>query len=612
MAVDLDYKKLGFMCGLEIHQRLATEHKLFCSCDAQLPNDVSIAEIDRRQRAVAGELGRIDLSAAFETQRGRKFVYNAFRKTTCLVDVDEEPPHEMNGEALSAAMQIVASFNAWVPAEFEPMRKEVVDGSDPSAFQRTLLVGHGGYMEFADRQIGVTSIFLEEESSGIEHSDSNMVIYNVDRLAIPLVEIDTEPEIRTPEEAKEVARRIGLLLRLTGRVQRGIGSIRQDVNVSIREGARVEIKGFQDLETMDKIIENEVRRQVNLIEIKKELQKRDARVHQPIDVTSVFGETNVKVLRRVLEDVSGVVMASRLQGYAGILGREINPGRRLGSEISDYAKLAGVGGLIHSDENLAGYGFTEGEMGELKRLLGMKEKDAFILVAGDKEACESALAFANTRAQQAALAVPNETRGVDSKMLITTFLRPLPGGARMYPETDVRPIPLDHEAYEVAKKLAVDVERITGMLRREIKNEQLEEQMLWSPYLGLFMKIVEKTKVKGSVVAPVLLDKMTQIRRMGKDIDSIGDEAMLMIFGEYAKGRITKAAIEEILKQAPTDGKAVEKAIKAGKLERIGGKELEKLVREAGRGKGKEEIVRQIMSRHRLNVDAEDLNNLLK
>lgn len=606
-----DYDKLGFKCGLEIHQRLATAHKLFCSCDAQLPNDVSIAEIERRQRAVAGELGRIDLSAAFETQRGRKFVYNVFRNTTCLVDVDEEPPHELNREALGVALQIVASFGAWVPAELEPMRKEVVDGSDPSAFQRTLLVGHEGSLEIEGRKLGISSIFLEEESSGIEHSDSNVVIYNVDRLAIPLIEIDTEPDIKSPEEAKEVARRIGLLLRLTGKVQRGIGSIRQDVNVSISGGARVEIKGFQELETMDKVIENEVERQANLLEIKKELQKKNATVHPPVDVTALFGETKVKLIRKSLEDVSGAVLASRLAGFAGQMGREINPGRRLGSEISDNAKLAGVGGIIHSDEDLSAYGFQESELGELRKLLGISDKDAFMLVAGEKEICEEAMALANTRAQQAALGVPNETRGVDSRMLITTFLRPLPGGARMYPETDVRPIPLDGDAYAEAKKNAVDVEKISRMLKREIKNEQLEDQMLWSPYLGLFSQIVEKTGVSGSVVAPVLLDKMTQMRRSGVDIDAISTEAILKIFSEYGSGRITKAAIEEIIRKAPATEKDVEHAIKSGKLERISGKHLEKLLKDEKGSKGSEEIMRDIMSKHRLNVDGDELNKLL-
>ena len=238
------YESIGFKCGLEIHQRLATKSKLFCSCNALLPHDVEIAKIERRQRAVAGELGKIDASATYETTRGRKFVYNAFRNTSCLVDIDEEPPHDLNLEALDIALQVAAEFDSSVPSEIQPMRKEVVDGSDPSAFQRTMLVGYNCYIVVDRKRINVSAIFLEEESSGIERKDSSAVVYNVDRLAVPLIEIDTDPDIKTPGQAKEVAKRIGLLLRLTGKVPQGIGSIRQDVNVSIKDGAKDRDQGI--------------------------------------------------------------------------------------------------------------------------------------------------------------------------------------------------------------------------------------------------------------------------------------------------------------------------------------------------------------------------------
>src|SRR5271157_1427359 len=292
------YEGIGFVCGLEIHQRLATKCKLFCSCDASISSDVSVGEIERMQRAVSGELGRIDPSAAFESSRGRKFVYNAFKKSSCLVDIDEEPPHGLNREALSIAMQIAASLGMRMPSELEVMRKGVVDGSDPSAFQRTMLVGYGGRLAFGKREITIPDLFLEEESSGIERSDREMVLYNIDRLGVPLVEMDTAPEIRTPEEAKAVAKRMGLILRVTGKVQRGIGSIRQDVNISIRGGERVEIKGFQELESMDAIIEREVERHLKLLEIKALLHKRKAVVHKAVDVTDIFKGTNAKILKQ--------------------------------------------------------------------------------------------------------------------------------------------------------------------------------------------------------------------------------------------------------------------------------------------------------------------------
>lgn len=604
------YKKIGFMCGLEIHQRLATRHKLFCSCDASISDDVSVTEIERRQRAVAGELGKIDPSATFESARGRKFVYNTFKRSSCLVDIDEEPPHELNTEALAIAQRIAASLGMNVPSEIEVMRKEVVDGSDPSAFQRTLLIGYGGRLKVGRREMVIPDLFLEEESSDIERSDREAVIYNVDRLGVPLVEIDTTPDIASPAEAKEVAKKIGLLLRVTGMVQRGIGSIRQDVNVSIREGDRVEIKGYQELDTIDAVIESEVERQLKLVELKKELQKRKAKVHEAVDVTAAFRNTGAKIVRQSI-DSGGTVLAARLEGFAGALGTEINTGRRLGSEISDYAKLAGVGGIIHSDENLAHYGFGEAEIAALGKKLGLAKGDAFMLVAAPKEVCATAMGFALKRAEHALVGVPKETRGVNAKLLITTFMRPLPGGSRMYPETDVRPIPVDRKQYELLKKDAIDPDAIARWLDKEIGNRQLSEQMLWSPYLPLFREILEKTKAEGSVIAQVLLEKTKEARRNGADVDGVSTSAFMRMFEVYKKEGVTKAALGEILKFAPRTAGDVDGVIKEKGLERISGKRLDALIAEFG-SKSRGELMKSVLTKYRLKVDGWELDAILK
>jgi glutamyl-tRNA(Gln) amidotransferase subunit E len=569
-----------------------------------------VAEIERRQRAVAGELGRVDPSAVFESAKGRKFIYNTFERATCLVDMDEEPPHNMNREALGIAMQIAASLDAKVPSELETMRKAVVDGSDPSAFQRTLLVGYDGRIAVGGKSIRVPEVFLEEESCGIEHGDKEVVIYNVDRLGVPLVEIDTVPEIRTPEEAKAVAKRIGLILRVTGKVQRGIGSIRQDVNVSIRGGERVEIKGFQELESMDAVIEHEVERHVKLLEIKQLLLKRGAKAHKAVDVTEIFNGTNAKILKQSVEG-GGSVFGARLEGFAGALGMEVNPDRRLGSEISDYAKMAGVGGIIHSDENLERYEFNSVELKEVHGRLGLKEGDAFMLVTGPAEIAATAIDFALRRATYAMEGIPRETRGVDSKKLISTFMRPLPGGSRMYPETDVLPIQVDHAEYEALKKGVVDPDELAKWLDSEIGNRQLSEQMLWSSYLPLFKEVLEKTKVAGSVIAPILLEKTRELKRGGVDVDSMGTDAFVRIFEIYREGGVTKAAIGEILKRAPASGPDVDRVIRENKLERISAGKLEAVLMEFGK-KSKEELTREIMSKYRLNVDGEELKALLE
>ncbi len=607
MAEAQEYSALGFKCGLEIHQRLATKEKLFCSCDASLPEDIVVMDILRRQRAVAGETGKFDVSTNFESRRGRTFTYRLFRRSTCLVDIDEEPPHRVNPEALSIALRIAASLNAKVPDEIEPMRKEVVDGSDPSAFQRSLLCGYAGSIEVDGKRIDIPSIFLEEESSGIEPASST-VLYNVSRLGIPLIEIDTSPIISSPEEAKRVASQLGLLLRLTGSVQRGIGSIRQDVNVSIKGGARIEIKGFQDLENMDKIIETEVRRQLALIAIQKELSGRAASVSEALDVTGLFKKTNSRIIRQHTER-NGRVLASKLVNFSGIMGREICDGKRLGSEVSEYAKKAGVKGIIHSDEDLAAYDISEEERQALIGVLGMGRNDAFMLVAAEKGVCERAMQLARGRAEAAMRGVPEETRSVELKSFATRFMRPLPGGSRMYPETDVLPISSAPFSEEAAKG-RVSIEQVRKALYAEIGTQQLAEQMLWSKELPLYLDLKARSKADPKSIAALLLERFREMGRKGVEISLIGKDALLFLLDSYATKSITRPALFSALESLPKSGSDAERVIIEKKLHRLGRDKLRRLI-EAESGKDRKEIFDDIMGGNRLTVDAEELRSML-
>ena len=581
------YKKIGFKCGLEIHQRLATKEKLFCSCSADPTEDRSIGCIERRQRAVAGEMGAIDRSTSFESSRARSFVYNIFKNTSCLVDVDEEPPHHVNGAAAEIALRFASAFGAKVPDEIEPMRKEVVDGSDPAAFQRTMMVAYDGRMEVNGRDIPITSIFLEEESSGIESTKGDTAVYNVDRIGIPLVEIDTDPSIATPAEAREAALRMGTILRLTGRkegetvsldVQRGIGTIRQDVNVSIAGGTRVEVKGLQEIDTVDVLIENEVERQLKLLEIKKRLLARKAEVDgNPKDITSALESESGKIISDAISK-GGVVMGARLRGFAGMLGFEINPDRRLGSEISDYAKMAGVKGIIHSDEDLSSYELKDRTVTRIRDKLGVGPDDAFIMVAADRMSCERAMGFALNRARMALTEVPPETRAVaDSKKGTTRFMRPLPGGSRMYPETDAEPIVISGAYYESIKKHTVYMgERIAG-IKKGLSNPQIAEQMVYSTRLPLYEYIISEVKGMNLVVATILLEKLKELERAGVDTE-LGREVFVDIFGRYSKGEITKAGIGEVIRHSPKSSAEVKRIIKEKSLARISGSALKEMV----------------------------------
>jgi len=605
------YKKIGFLCGLEIHQRLATKEKLFCSCIAEPVSKDSkpLAGVLRYQRAVAGELGNIDRSTLFEASRQRAFTYNIFDKHTCLVDIDEEPPHELNAEALEISLALSRALGCMTVDEIEPMRKEVVDGSDPSAFQRTMLIGTDGVLKLDNTKIAIPSIFLEEESSGIDASSGNTVLYDTDRLGIPLVEIDTDKYIPSPKAAKDAALQIGLLLRLTGRVQRGIGTIRQDVNVSISGGARVELKGIQDLNNIDKFIENEVQRQQNLIMIKDTLIKKNASVGKPRNITHIFSNTESALLKSYSAD--GAIIAFPLHKFKGMLGYEINPSLRLGTEISDYAKKAGVKGLIHSDEDMAKYGISNKEIEDISKELSLGSDDAFIIIAGKHGIVESAISLAISRSEYALKGVPEETRMAhDPKLCTSRFQRPLPGGSRMYPETDIRPVLVTEAMLKLADHIKPDLEGELKALRALI-GDNLAMQMIKSTKLGAFKYIINDTKADPKFVANMLLQEFTELRRNGYDVESIREERLLELVNAYGKGMLVKQAVPEALKKLAEKDQSVSAIIKENRLEHISGSALKAIIEKAkssinSSDKGK--LVAYIMSKYRLNIDGNELN----
>ena len=295
----LDYKKIGLKCGLEIHQQLDTK-KLFCNCPSVLRQDEPDFKIKRKLHAVAGESGEVDVAAKYQTSLDKSFIYEGYKNTNCLVELDESPPTLLNEESLKIALQVAILLNAKIFPLTQIMRKTVVDGSNTSGFQRTVLIARDGFVETKYGKVGIDSICLEEDSArkvepsyaslaklgkasrfphefGKEEDSvriignrENEVVYRLDRLGIPLVEIATSPDIKNPEQAKEVAMHIGKILRKC-KVKRGIGTIRQDVNVSIKKGARIELKGVQKPELIEKSVEMEAKRQLKLIEEKKKV-----------------------------------------------------------------------------------------------------------------------------------------------------------------------------------------------------------------------------------------------------------------------------------------------------------------------------------------------------
>ena len=283
--MEIDYEKLGFKCGLEVHQQLEGK-KLFCSCHTLNSDKEPDVSVQRRLRAVAGETGDVDIAAEFEMSKNKKFLYESNSEDTCLVEYDEEPPHELNKKALETALKVALLLNAKIVDEIQVMRKTVIDGSNVSGFQRTALIAMNGHIETGDGNIVKTpTICIEEEAAQKIGEEKGFVKYRLDRLGIPLIEIATSADIKSPEHAKEVAAYLGMALRSIEGVKRGLGTIRQDVNISIKEGARTEIKGFQDLRSIPKVIEYEVRRQADAIKQGKKLQK-EVRKAEPDSTTS--------------------------------------------------------------------------------------------------------------------------------------------------------------------------------------------------------------------------------------------------------------------------------------------------------------------------------------
>ncbi|MEM2757398.1 MAG: Glu-tRNA(Gln) amidotransferase subunit GatE, partial [Sulfolobales archaeon] len=270
--MEINYDEVGLQVGLEVHQQLDTSSKLFCRCPTKLfeGSDEDIAKIERYLRIARSETGEVDPAALYEYMKGKKMVYLIPKGHVCAVELDEEPPHELNREALSIAVGISIGFKSKIVDEVHVMRKIVVDGSNTTGFQRTAIIALGGEMPDDEGVVRIQTICLEEDAARKVKEIDGSIIYNLDRLGIPLIEISTAPDIRTPEQTLRVASRIGLMLRLTGKAKRGLGTIRQDINVSIRGGSKIEIKGIQNLEIIDKVVEYEVMRQLSLLRIRDE------------------------------------------------------------------------------------------------------------------------------------------------------------------------------------------------------------------------------------------------------------------------------------------------------------------------------------------------------
>ncbi|MEE3325076.1 MAG: Glu-tRNA(Gln) amidotransferase subunit GatE [Methanosphaera sp.] len=564
-----NYEELGLMMGLEIHQQLDSKTKLFCRCPNSLTDKKPERRIYRRLRPTQSELGEIDRAAYEESQRNLQFVYEAYNHHTCLVEADEEPPAKLNQEAVDISIILASLMNMTVVDEFHTMRKQVIDGSNTSGFQRTGILATDGYVETEFGNVTIETLGLEEDAARRIGEEEGKIVFRLDRLGIPLAEITTSPDMHHPQQVQQVAYQLGQILRST-KVKRGLGTIRQDLNISIREGARIEVKGVQDLELMPTIVENEVQRQLNLIDIAKELQKRDAKVETDIhDVTGLLENTNSKVVKGILEADNSGVLAIKLKHFAGLIGREVQPGKRLGTEFSEHGKKMGVSGLFHTDE-LPNYGITQEEVDSIRTELLLEDDDAFILVAGPKDKAHNALNEVIERAQDAIIGVPEETRRAQDNGN-TEYMRPLPTASRMYVETDIPTEIIDPER---VARIASNLPELPAVKKERIQKEyslsdELAEQLVQRNNADLFEEIkAELPKMDATKIASDIVSTIRDLKRDGYDVKKLNKDVLVEIFALVDNDVIPAAKTEVIFKDACEDISPMD-SVKKNNLEKL-------------------------------------------
>ena len=571
----MDYKKIGFKAGLEIHQQLDT-HKLFCNCQSKITEDIDYS-FERFLRPTQSEMGDVDRAALAEAKKNRFFLYTASDKSTCLVEADEEPPHSANSEAVDICLTMAVLTKCYIVDEIHFMRKIVIDGSNTSGFQRTGLLAIDGKLD----DVGIQTIALEEDSARKLEEKGKLVNYGLDRLGIPLIEIATDPDIKNPKHARDVAERIGMLLRATGKVKRGLGTIRQDLNISISEANRVELKGIQSLSSITTVAEKEVLRQKGLNEIKKTLnktgKKEDLDKVKQIDVTAFLKKVDSNIIKKLLKN-DCCAKGFKLPGFSGLLKQAET---RLGKEFAVHARIAsGIGGIIHSDE-LPGYGLKEKDFEKLKDLFKTNKTDAFVIAIGKEKTVNIALEAVLNRAKTSFEGVLQEVRRVLPDDT-TEYMRPMPGAARMYPETDVKPVKITKEKIKsIQNNLPEmpDKKHKRFMKEYKINNEQTK-QILSSGYEDDFEKLVKKYPNLKNVVIRTYLNTFSELENENIDISFITEEILLKVFSGLSKNTYSKEAIPDILRYlSEKPDEPVEKAVKSCGLEKTDTKEIEVLAK---------------------------------
>lgn len=545
---DEDYAKVGFKSGLEIHQQLLTEKKLFCRCPAGRYSKNYDAEILRHMRPTLSEMGEYDGTALMEFKTKKDIIYHINRETVCTYEMDDTPPFEIDETALDISLEIAMLYKCSMIDEIHIARKQYLDGSIPTGFQRTTIVSVNGKIPYKNRQIEIIQLSLEEDSCREVSDVGHTRVYLTDRLGMPLLETVTGPDMKTPFEVAEVGNILRRLVRTTGEVRTGAGAAREDVNVSVTGGTRIEIKGVPSIKRIPLLTYNEAMRQWNLLRLREELKSRNITPEtfeaKTDDVTKLLRKTKYLPIANAIANGMKVNCVT-LRGYKNLLRWQTQTDTFFSREISDrirvIACLSTFPNIIHSDS--MGETIATSEWKNIKKTVGATDNDTFVIVWGSSIDCDMAAKEIIIRAKEATIGIPSETRQA-LKDGTNGFERILPGADRMYPDTDLPPKKITQERLDRIKLKVPDYywDRENWYKELNVPPDVISDLSI-SKYAQLFKKLVNDWNINPVLASVALIQFPKRLLKKKLKIELLTVEIMEDIFRAYKEGLIYKEGI---------------------------------------------------------------------
>ena len=620
---DKDYETVGFKSGLEIHQQLMTSKKLFCRCPAGKYSERYDAEILRHMRPTLSELGEYDGTALMEFKTKKDILYRINRESVCTYEMDDTPPFLINDDALDIALECGLLFECLMVDELHIARKQYLDGSIPTGFQRTAIFALDGKIPYKNRTIDIVQMSIEEDACREVSDSGHLRVYRTDRLGMPLIETVTGPNMRTPFEVAEVAEICANLVRSTNKVRRGIGTAREDVNVSVDGGTRIEIKGVPKIGRIPHLTYNEAMRQWNLLRLRDELHRRgitkDTFEAKSDDITRIIKKAHYLPIRTAT-DQGSFVKCVMLRGYAGLLRWQTQTDTYFSKEISDRVRviacLTNIPNIIHSDSK--GDTLTSADWQNIKRAVGASDDDTMVLVWGNENDADMAAKEIIIRAKEATIGIPSETRQA-LRDGTNGFERILPGANRMYPDTDLPPMRITEERLV---KIRVDLpeqfwEREKWYRELQIPEDTIHELSI-SKFAKLFKFVVNEWKINPTLAAVTLIQYPKRLKKKSVDVSLLNEETMREIFRSFKDGLLSRDGILT----------AMQKSIKKGKFypellpKPLTTKELEEIITETNNELSKVRLINNenrkevlmglVMNKVRMSVEGKVVTEKIK